>query len=353
MRIFFPLMFPLMAVLIWATNTVVSKAAADVLDPAAISFYRWVIAALALTPFCLPQLWRRRGEIRPWLGKLLVLAALGMVLYQCLAYYAAHTTSATNMGVIGSLIPLLTLLQSALFFGQRPGKQAFHLLRGDPTRPQHLRGVDGAVDDRALHPDRARSTVEDQVHADRLVTPVGREAAEGAPHQLRRGGGHPAEPVRRRCREATAETLEQLGRERMCRHPHPDRRTSTRDDVEHVRRLRHDHRERAGPARGRQHRRRRRHLGRPVDELLTVRHVHDQWMIDRAPLGGEDPTDRGLVRRIGREPVDGLRRDGHQAAVAEHPERVGDVGRDPGRHGGSDRPGVSRGSRRGTRASRR
>ena len=70
-------------------------------------------------PFCLPQLWRRRGEIRPWLGKLLVLAALGMVLYQCLAYYAAHTTSATNMGVIGSLIPLLTLLQSALFFGQQ------------------------------------------------------------------------------------------------------------------------------------------------------------------------------------------------------------------------------------------
>src|SRR5690606_25831544 len=117
-------MFPLMAVLIWATNTVVSKAAADVLDPAAISFYRWVIAALALTPFCLPQLWRRRHETRPWLGKLLVLAALGMVLYQCLAYYAAHTTSATNMGVIGSLIPLLTLLQSALFFGQRPGKQA-------------------------------------------------------------------------------------------------------------------------------------------------------------------------------------------------------------------------------------
>ena len=102
----------------------VSKAAAGVLDPAAISFYRWVIAALALSPFCLPQLWRRRAEILPWLGKLLVLAALGMVLYQCLAYYAAHSTSATNMGVIGSLIPLLTLLQSALFFGQRPGKQA-------------------------------------------------------------------------------------------------------------------------------------------------------------------------------------------------------------------------------------
>ncbi|MCO4203388.1 DMT family transporter [Aeromonas taiwanensis] len=119
-----PILFPLLAILIWAANTVVSKAAAGVVDPAAISFYRWVIAALALSPFCLPALWRRRSEIRPWFGKLLVLSLLGMVLYQCLAYYAAHSTSATNMGVIGSLLPLLTLLQGALFFSQRPGKQA-------------------------------------------------------------------------------------------------------------------------------------------------------------------------------------------------------------------------------------
>ncbi|PJG58420.1 DMT family transporter [Aeromonas cavernicola] len=124
MRIFSPLLFPLSAVLIWASNTVVSKAAAGVLDPAAISFYRWVIAALTLTPFCLPALWRQRHQIRPWLGKIALLALLGMVLYQCLAYYAAHSTSATNMGVIGSLLPLLTLLLGALLFGSRPGKQA-------------------------------------------------------------------------------------------------------------------------------------------------------------------------------------------------------------------------------------
>ena len=90
MRIFSPLLFPLIAVLIWATNTVVSKAAASVLDPAAISFYRWVIAALVLTPFCLPQLWRRRSEIRPWFGKLLVLAALGMVLAALVEWLASR-----------------------------------------------------------------------------------------------------------------------------------------------------------------------------------------------------------------------------------------------------------------------
>lgn len=112
--------FPLLAVLIWAANTVVSKAAATVIDPAAISFYRWLIAALVLTPFCGRLLWQQRTAIRPFLPKFAVLALLGMVLYQCLAYYAAHSTSATNMGVICALIPLLGLLLNSLFFQHKP-----------------------------------------------------------------------------------------------------------------------------------------------------------------------------------------------------------------------------------------
>lgn len=117
-------LFPLLAVLIWAANTIVSKAAAGVIDPAAISFYRWVVAALVLSPFCARALWRRRTDIRPWLGRFAVLSLLGMVLYQCLAYYAAHTTSATNMGVICALIPLLVLIINGLVFRQRVGGTA-------------------------------------------------------------------------------------------------------------------------------------------------------------------------------------------------------------------------------------
>ncbi|MEB2536168.1 EamA family transporter, partial [Burkholderia sp. BCCIQ04B] len=41
----------------------------------------------------------------------------GGVMYQCLAYYAAHFTSATNMGVIQALIPLLALALSRVFMG--------------------------------------------------------------------------------------------------------------------------------------------------------------------------------------------------------------------------------------------
>lgn len=112
-------LYPLFAVLIWSANTVVSKAAAGVIDPAAISLYRWLLAAAVLTPLFLRPLWRARRELMPHLPRFAVLSLLGMVAYQCLAYYAAHRTSATNMGVICALVPLLGLLLNGLVFRQR------------------------------------------------------------------------------------------------------------------------------------------------------------------------------------------------------------------------------------------
>ncbi|MDY7577006.1 DMT family transporter [Herbaspirillum sp. RTI4] len=100
---------PLLAVLIWAINTSVNKLAADVIDSAAISFYRWLLAGLLLAIFFARPVWRHRQRAIPFLPKLFVLGILGMVLYQCLAYVAAQSTSVTNMGVIASLMPLIAL----------------------------------------------------------------------------------------------------------------------------------------------------------------------------------------------------------------------------------------------------
>ncbi|MGJ7542990.1 DMT family transporter [Variovorax sp. LT1R16] len=101
--------FPLIAVAIWSVNTVVSKMAAGVIAPAEISFFRWLLAALLLTPLALRATLRNLQAIRPALGRIVVLGLLGMVIYQSLAYYAAYMTSATHMGIIGSLTPLLVL----------------------------------------------------------------------------------------------------------------------------------------------------------------------------------------------------------------------------------------------------
>ena len=91
-------LYPLFAVIIWSINSIVSKLSAGAIDPAAISFYRWLLALLVLTPFVLPGVWRARQVIKPHLWRLAILGLLGMVLYQSLAYYAAQSVSALFMG---------------------------------------------------------------------------------------------------------------------------------------------------------------------------------------------------------------------------------------------------------------
>jgi drug/metabolite transporter (DMT)-like permease len=102
--------YPLLAVLIWTGNTLVTKSAADAIAPGAIAFYRWALAGLLLTPFVARAVWRRRAVVARHWPKLAVLGLLGMGLYQGLAYQAAHTTSAINMGVIVATMPLMSAL---------------------------------------------------------------------------------------------------------------------------------------------------------------------------------------------------------------------------------------------------
>lgn len=111
--------FPLLAVLVWSGNTVVSKMAAGSIAPAEISFYRWLLAAALFTPLALRPVIRNWANVRPQLGRIAVLGLLGMVIYQSLAYYAAYLTTATHMGIIGSLTPLMVLGLSIVLLGQR------------------------------------------------------------------------------------------------------------------------------------------------------------------------------------------------------------------------------------------
>lgn len=111
---------PVLCALIWAGSNVVNRMAVDVIDPAAISFYRWVVAFLALTPFAASEAWRRRDVVRRHFWRLAVLGFLGMAAYQSLAYYAARTITATSMGLILGAMPLMALLLSAPVFRAWP-----------------------------------------------------------------------------------------------------------------------------------------------------------------------------------------------------------------------------------------
>src|SRR5471032_855063 len=111
--------YPLLAIFIWAGNTVVNKMAVGAIFPAEIGFYRWLLAALLFTPFMFRQVLAHWSQIRPNLGRIFVLGVLGMAVYQSLAYFAATLTSATNMGIILSLMPLMSLTLAIFSLGQR------------------------------------------------------------------------------------------------------------------------------------------------------------------------------------------------------------------------------------------
>jgi drug/metabolite transporter (DMT)-like permease len=111
---------PLGAVLIWSGNMTINQLTVGAIAPSSIAFLRWVLALLVLTPFLLPAAWRHRQTIRREWAKLATLGLLGMGLWQGLAYVAAETTSATNMGILAAMVPLLTVLLSALILREAP-----------------------------------------------------------------------------------------------------------------------------------------------------------------------------------------------------------------------------------------
>lgn len=110
---------PLATVVIWSGNAVVTKAADGVIAPGSIAFYRWVLALVVLGPFLGPAVWRSRAVALKYWKQLAILGALGMVAYQTLAYFAAATTTAVNIGVILALMPLCSTLLGTLIAGER------------------------------------------------------------------------------------------------------------------------------------------------------------------------------------------------------------------------------------------
>ena len=111
---------PLGAVLIWSGNMTINQLTVGAIAPSSIAFLRWVLALAVLTPFLAPAAWKHRATIRREWPKLAVLGLLGMGLWQGLAYVAAETTSATNMGILAAMVPLLTVLLSALVLREPP-----------------------------------------------------------------------------------------------------------------------------------------------------------------------------------------------------------------------------------------
>lgn len=102
--------------LFWAGNAIVARSVASDLPPVGLAFWRWVVAALVIAPLAWPHLARDVPKMAARPGVMLLLAALGIAIFNTLLYVAAHTTTAINIVILQTAMPIVVVLATFLFF---------------------------------------------------------------------------------------------------------------------------------------------------------------------------------------------------------------------------------------------
>lgn len=104
---------------LWSVNALVARKAAGVIEPHLLAMLRWLLASLLFTLLARSELWAHRRQIRRDWKHYAALGALGMWICGAWVYIGGRTTSAANIGLIYSISPVLIVLASALWLGER------------------------------------------------------------------------------------------------------------------------------------------------------------------------------------------------------------------------------------------
>ena len=105
---------------LWGSSAVTARGLLDGLTPAALSALRWIVVLAALAPF----VWRDRAAIvRAYthdFRSLAVFAAVGFAPQTYLCYLGLVGSSAINLGLLNSAIPVLIVAITAVLYHRRP-----------------------------------------------------------------------------------------------------------------------------------------------------------------------------------------------------------------------------------------
>ncbi len=105
--------------LFWAGNFVIARASHTEIPPLALAFWRWSIALLILLPFVLRRvIEQHRLYLQHW-PRVVLLAMLGVAAFNTFIYLGVQYTTATNALLLNSFIPIVTIIITWLFQGQK------------------------------------------------------------------------------------------------------------------------------------------------------------------------------------------------------------------------------------------
>jgi len=104
---------------LWSANYIVARAAVGVVEPHMLALLRWSFALLLMLPFAWRSLVREFPAWRLEWRRMLVLGALGMWICGAFVYVGARSTTATNIGLLYAISPVMIAAGSAAFLGER------------------------------------------------------------------------------------------------------------------------------------------------------------------------------------------------------------------------------------------
>ncbi|RRJ85022.1 DMT family transporter [Aestuariirhabdus litorea] len=110
----------IIATLSWAGNALVGKYTAGSIPPMTLSMGRWSLALIILLPIAGLQLWQHRAVVRQYFWKLLLLSILSITCYNSFLYIAVQKSTAINITLITTAMPIAAIAFAYWILGERP-----------------------------------------------------------------------------------------------------------------------------------------------------------------------------------------------------------------------------------------
>ena len=106
------------ASLFWSGNFVIGRFSSleNIVSPLSLAFYRWVIAFLILTPFCLQKAVKELPLLKKQPGMIFLIILTGPTLFNTLVYLGLTSTTVINSLLIISTTPMLIILFNKLLY---------------------------------------------------------------------------------------------------------------------------------------------------------------------------------------------------------------------------------------------
>ena len=96
--------------LFWAGNSIVGRAARDLIPPVSLAFWRWTLALLLLLPLAWPHLKRDLPVLKANWRMMVLLGTLGIGAFNTILYTGLQTTTALNAMLLQAAQPALILV---------------------------------------------------------------------------------------------------------------------------------------------------------------------------------------------------------------------------------------------------